>query len=124
MPANPERGEVDLVVGDRALVLSLTTNDLCVIQARTGKTYGDLVVGLSRLDVPAIRDLLWTALQRYHAAEFKKVEDVGALMDSMGGFLEALPALRTLAIVNQKPGLKAGEKPDFLMASPGISAPS
>lgn len=119
--ANPERGEVDLIVGDREFILSLTTNDLCGIQARTGKTYGDLVLAMTRFDVMAIRDLLWTGLQRHHAKEFKKQADVGPLLDELGGFMEAIETLRQLAVVNQRPAAKKGASADPLEAQPGTS---
>lgn len=109
MTANPERGEVDLVVGGKTYVLALTTNTICALEKRTGKPYGDLIGGLVRMDHAGLRDLVWAALQRHHGPQFKTVDAVGDLMDEAGGFKDALVKFWELGVLNQRKGEKDGE---------------
>ena len=103
MTANPERGEVDLVVGGKTYVLALTTNTICSLEKRTGKPYGELLAGLARFQHEALRDLLWSALERHHKAQFKTLESVGDLIDDAGGFASFLSKFRDLAGLNRRP---------------------
>lgn len=97
MEANPERGEVELVVGDgdepRRYVLRMRLNALCAMQKRTGKSYGDLQAEIGQSNVETIREMLWTYLQPYHANEFKKLEQAGDLIDEIGGHIKAIDVI-------------------------------
>lgn len=68
--ANPERGEVDLVCGEKTFTLFLSVNALCEMQKRTGKTYGQILTGIMTLDIVAMRDYLRAVLQTHHGKEF------------------------------------------------------
>ncbi len=96
--ANPERGEVDLVTPTKTYTLFLSTNALCAMQQRTGKTFGQLMAGIFQLDMVALRALTHAVLQRYHAKEFPNEESVGPLIDSVKykAISDTLAALFTL----------------------------
>lgn len=101
--ANEARGEVAFTVGEQAYVLRLTTNAICAVQKRTGKTYGELVAQLGRVDYSDIRELFWAALQPYHAKAFPTLEKAGDLIDEAGRHNGVLEVLLTLLQVNRPP---------------------
>lgn len=102
--ANPKRGEVELVVGDdekaRRLTLFLSTNAVCVLQRKTGKTYGQILGGIKDLDFVALRDLVHMLLQKYHAKEFPNPEVVGDLIDEAGGLATMIEVLTEIFTLN------------------------
>ena len=81
--ANAQRGEVTLAAGSQTLTLRLTFNAICAMETRTGKTYGQLILGLSRLDFVATRELLFQALQAHHAKDYPTVASVGDLIETI-----------------------------------------
>lgn len=91
MSANPERGEVSLVVpgrngeADRTYTLKLSMNVAVALQKRLKKTIGEILAETSRLDFEAIRTCAWLLLQKYHKDEFKTEDAVGDLIDDAGG---------------------------------------
>lgn len=122
MSANPERGEVDLVVGDTTYVLRMRMNDLRALQKRMGKTYAECLFDVDKVDVEAICQLLFTFLQPYHAKEFKTVDAVGDLVDRMRYQRQAIEAITELYKANRPPDdtAKAGaaNPPDAPGAAP------
>ena len=70
--ANPERGEVDLVCGEKTYTLFLSTNALCEMQKRTGKTFGQILAGIMSLDIVAMREYLRAVLATHHGKELGK----------------------------------------------------
>jgi hypothetical protein len=100
MSANPERGEVDFVVGERTYVLRPTMNALCAMERRTGRTYGALVASLTSLDFMALRELLFTLLQPYHRKDFPTLDQVGNLIDEVGGHRPVLEAITDVLTLN------------------------
>lgn len=103
MSANPERGEVDLLVGDRSYVLRMRNVDLRALQKRTGRSYGQLLNSLGTIDVEAITELLFTFLQPNHAKQFKTLEQVDALIDELHGHAGVVAALMELWKANRPP---------------------
>lgn len=89
--ANEERGEVNLVVGDKTYVLRLTNQAICETQARTGKTWKQLLFAMDE-DMVAYRDVLAIMLKAYHAKEFPNLVSVSTLID------EAMPARVSMAM--------------------------
>lgn len=85
MAANPERGEVDLVVGEKTYTLRPSMNAICAMQKRTGKTYGQLLNSIDVMDIESLREVFFTFLQAYHKAEIVTAEKAGNLMDDAGG---------------------------------------
>lgn len=79
--ANEERGEVNLVVGDKTYVLRLSNQAICEAQARTGKTWGQLVNAMDNLDYVAYRDVVSVTLKAYHSKEFPNLVTVSTLID-------------------------------------------
>lgn len=84
MTANPERGEVELIVGERTFVLKPTINNLCAMERRLNRSYGLIVQALVDNDLTAARELLFTFLQPHHGPQFRTIEAVGPLMDDLG----------------------------------------
>lgn len=119
MAANPERGEVDLIVprrtetgephpeGDRMFVLRMRTHDVCALEGRTGKTFGQLMEDLVMKSWSTMRECLWAFLAPYHAAEFPTLPSVNALLDDIK-YDRALEIVTEL-IVRNKPQAKAGK---------------
>lgn len=87
--ANPERGEIDLAVGDEVYTLSLTTHELCAMEKRTGQTYGQILSGLlTAYNVSAVRDFLRGALEPLHGKDLRtrsqrEKVDVDAVVERM-----------------------------------------
>jgi len=96
--ANPERGEVDLATPTKTYTLELTTNAMCAMEKRTGRTFGQLLNGIMALDISALRSLTYAVLQPHHGREFPNEEAVGRVIDSakMGPVKTALVELFTL----------------------------
>ncbi len=69
--ANPERGEVDLVIGEQTYVLRITTNELCAMEKRTGQSYGQILGGVMALNMTATRDYLRTVLEPAHGRDLR-----------------------------------------------------
>ncbi len=102
--ANPERGEVDLVAGESVYTLALGMNEICALQARTGKTYGELLNAMT-FDFAAFRDVVWSSLKRYHAKQFPTITSVGDFIDSLpAGHISAAKAIRDLLELNAERG--------------------
>lgn len=101
--ANIERGEVELIVNDRAYTLKLTMNAAITTQKRTGKTIGELLGKAAALDVEAIRDIVFVLLQKHHADEFKNVSAAGDFIDDAGGIAKFFSALEELGKANEDP---------------------
>ncbi len=105
--ANPERGEVDLAAGDQVYTLALSINEICVMQNRTGKTYGELLRAMP-LDFVAFRDMVFMALQRHHKKQFPNLTSVGDLIDGLpDGHSSAARAMTALLELNAERGSKA-----------------
>jgi hypothetical protein len=82
--ANPARGEVDLVSETKTYTLFLSTNAVCELQQRTGKTYGQVLRSLEELDFSGLREIVWAVLKKFHRKEFQTVERVGDFIDDVG----------------------------------------
>ena len=111
--ANRERGEVEVLVEGRAYTWRLSLNGLCALEARTGQKFGDVLRDLDTLSLRALRDVVWQALQEYHATEFPTVESAGDFIDRLGGMFVAVVKVRELFEVNQprepaRPPMPAG----------------
>lgn len=101
MEANPERGELQWVVGEREFVLRMRLNELCALQKRTQKTYGQLVAEVGEMNVETLRDLLHAYLMPYHSKEIKTVNQVGDLIDDYGGHIKAITLLTEFWTLNR-----------------------
>ncbi len=134
--ANPDRGEVDLVVMrgeprvEKTYVLRPTCHAIRELQHRTGKTYGQLLGELGKVDYDVIAQLLFMLLQPYHAKEFKTIDHVDGLIDDAGGHNGMLPTLIDVMEANKPPAKKKTEvsgepsAPDPLDAQAGTGANS
>jgi len=104
--ANPEQGEVDLVVCERVYTLKLTTKASKILQKRTGKTVGEVMKQIAIVDVDAFCEVLHASLQKYHGAEFpyspKGEEAIETLVDVSGGWKKLVPTFVELLGVKKK----------------------
>lgn len=106
--ANPERGEIDLKVGDRAFVLKLSMNAAVALEKKTGMSIGQINAAAATLHFEAIRSLFWLMLQKHHAKEFETEESVGDLIDDAGGVAVIFDLMISLANGNApEPGEEA-----------------
>lgn len=138
--ANPARGEVDLVVGERTYTLTITTGALCAMEKRTGHTYGEILRGLMGVNVTATRDYLRAVLEPKHgreltAAASKRGVDIETLVCDIidtAGMRETKAVLVDLFTLNQPPtdeqssvtkeGDETSRPPTAVTAGTGISS--
>lgn len=107
--ANPERGEVELIVAEKTYVLRLTNGGLRSLQKRTGKTFGAICRGLDDADIEVITLFVFESLQAHHAREFSQLSAVDRLMDEAGGYLGVLPSCLEVIRTNLPKPTKAGD---------------
>jgi hypothetical protein len=93
--ANPERGEVDLEVGETRYRLALGMAGLRAIQQAVSTpqkrvTLLDVATGAQQGDVEYLAVLIWGALQRHHPEV--PLSGMDAIIDELGG-VRALPVL-------------------------------
>jgi hypothetical protein len=103
MAANPERGEVEILCHGKPYVLRMTMNALRAVEKRTGKTLGELGLGIARSSVLDLCEFVWALLQPYHAAEFPTVDSVGDFIDDVG-MVECSAKVGEVIQMNQPPG--------------------
>lgn len=123
--ANPERGEVEVVVNDKPYTLKLSMNAAVSLQHRTKKAIGELFSSAAGLDFEAIRDLVFMLLQKYHAKEIDTPAKAGELIDAAGGVAVFFAALSSLAEMNapeNPPTAQARSTGDSSTETPGVSA--
>ena len=120
MSANPERGEVDLVItrrtetgephpeGDKAFVLRMRTHDVCAMEQRTGKTFGQLMDDLVMKSWSSMRECVFAFLQPYHAGEFNEPAKVNWLLDEIK-YDRAMDVVTELIVKNRPPKPKDGK---------------
>jgi hypothetical protein len=97
--ANPQRGEVPLVVGDRAFTLVLDFDALCQLEdvlSANGQivTAQEAIYHAMRSSLKYTRALLWAGLRRYH--KDVSLVQAGELISDLGGvekFYETILAL-------------------------------
>lgn len=101
MHANPERGEMTLVAGDRTYLMKWTTNACCVMEGLAKQTFDELNLGASRGSVTALRWLLWAALQKHHGQAIRTADDVGDVIDAAGGVGVVMLKIIEFSLLNQ-----------------------
>lgn len=109
--ANPERGEVAFVVDGKTYTLKPSMNAMCEVEARTGKTFAELLEGVAKNRMTDAREVLWVLLQKAHAPEFPTVKSVGDLFDAAGGEGALIAALQRSVQVNAPPPGEVGRRP-------------
>jgi hypothetical protein len=115
--ANPEKGEVELVIPateekpERRYTLKLSMNAAVTVERRLKKSLGQLVKDAANLEFDSIRCLTWLLLQKRHAKEFKTEDQAGDLIDEAGGpgpFFAAISELNRLNSPDAKAESGAG----------------
>lgn len=100
--ANPEKGEVEVIVNGKPYTLKVSMNAGAILQHRHKKSVGALMREATDLDFVSIRGLVWLMLQKYHAKEFATEEKVGDFMDESGGLTLFMNAIAQLAETNSE----------------------
>lgn len=116
--ANRERGEVEVIVNEKPYTLRLSNNVLCALESRTKRKWGQLLNDMSAVDVIALRETFFAALQAYHAKEFRTAEQVGNWMDDVGRFPKLSSILKDLISVNEPPQAEGSGNPPSEPADP------
>jgi hypothetical protein len=62
--ANPLRGEVDLVVGEKTYLLRLSINGVVEAETLLDKSVNEIIQSIDRMGT--LRALLWAALREHH----------------------------------------------------------
>lgn len=104
MQANPERGEVDMVVGDRTYVLRPTMSALRVLKKRTGLTFSAALKSMSEIDPEVMCELIFAFLQPNYGKEIKALDQVDAIVEEAGGFNAVLVLMVELMRLNSQRG--------------------
>lgn len=125
--ANPERGEIEIVVKrtengaeiEKPYTLKLSMNAAVAIEARTKKKIGELLADATALDFTAIRDIVFALLQKYHAKEFKSLDSAGDLIDDAGGVHVFFESLQKLGEANAPEGGDKANPPTALVSGTG-----
>lgn len=92
--ANPHKGEVELVAGDKTFLLRFSIDDICAVEEKSGKGFVALTSAMSdpdRMTISGIRLLLWGALRTHHADV--TLLQAGNLITSAGGLAKVVPIL-------------------------------
>lgn len=117
--ANQERGELSLVAGAVVYTLALTVQAVCELEAMTRRQFAVVCTRMTEGSARDLRDLLWAALQTYHARAVTTVEDVAEIIDiapggARGALTIACQLLRLNADTRPKPpqeGRRGGAHP-------------
>lgn len=81
--ANPERGEVDLVIGETTYTIKLGRNALASVEGLLGRGFPEIAATLNAdPQISVMRAILWAGLQRHHPGI--DLLQVGDLMDDAG----------------------------------------
>lgn len=88
--ANPERGEVGVVVGDKVYTLRPTFDALCELETLIDKPLHDIMAGVEQGRVSGLRAVVWCLLQDAHAGEIRTLKDASRWIESIGGADAAL----------------------------------
>jgi hypothetical protein len=83
--ANPVKGEVEFVVGDKTYTLKLGHNGRAEAEAVLGKTWGEIGDEFRNPETithGTVRGILWAALRQFHSK--LSLFDVGDMMDEVG----------------------------------------
>lgn len=114
--ANPHRGEVDLVVGERTYVLRMSINEIAQLETLLDKGVNEISAILSDGDNPKLwvwRAAFWAALQGHHKGT--TLEDAGEIM-AEAGFPAVMGAVGE-ALQAAFPSNEGGRKPNPRKAS-------
>ena len=87
--ANPHRGQVDLVAGEKTYTLAYTINSVCELEEKLDKPLSTIVSNMGRLSV--VRAVLWAGLLHHHKVS---MDEAGSIMDEAG-------AAETMAAINK-----------------------
>ncbi len=98
-------------IGEQTYVLRITTNELCAMEKRTGKTYGEILQGLLAVNVTVAREYLRVVLEPCHGRDLRLAAQqgktdvdavVGDLIDA-ATFQRVKETLLTLFTLNLPP---------------------
>ena len=114
--ANPHRGEVDLVVGERTYVLRMSINEIAQLESLLDKGVQEISAILGNdqdVRIGAWRAALWAALQANHKG--LTLEDAGEIMGEAG--MPEVMAKVGEALQLAFPANEGGRKPNPQKAS-------
>jgi hypothetical protein len=107
--ANKERGELRLSVGDQEYTLKLTTNACCEMEDRAGKVFDAVIAAASKGSLRDLRWLLWAMLQEYHSDTVITAQDVGKIIDRMGGLAKVAGKINEMLALNRDDAAAEGK---------------
>ncbi len=123
--ANPEQGEVEVVVDGQTYVLKMSMRAAKQLQKRNKKTIGELMLAAGRLDYDAICELMYALLQHYHADEFKTEKSVEDFLDRSGGpkmYFDYGRAIDELEEASKAKDVEGAQDPQTAQAGTGDSS--
>lgn len=101
--------EADLVVDGTTYRLAWRASLMAKFEARTKRTTGQALLGLTMTDYTTLSELLWTWLQTHHGKEFRAdksglpvMEKVYDLLDKAGGHNGVMQAVTDLVAAMKK----------------------
>lgn len=103
--ANPHRGEVALVAGDKTYTLALTINAVCELEDLLQKSVSE--IEQDRGSIRTLRAMLWAALREHHPMD---LEDAGRLMQEAGASAAGEAVRKAVSLAFPAPDSKADRK--------------
>lgn len=83
--ANPERGEVGVMVGGKPYTLRPTFDALCELEELVGKSVDDVLQSIQQGRLSGLRAVVWCFLQDQHSQEIKTLKDASQWIERAGG---------------------------------------
>lgn len=80
--ANKQRGELQIVVGEKTYVMRLTTNCACQMESASGRPFDQVIAGSLRGSLSDLRLFLWASLLSRQPE--MTLEQVGDVIDEIG----------------------------------------
>lgn len=125
--ANPEQGEVEVIIAGEPYVLKMAMRAAKQVQKRNKKTIGEMMLAAQRLDYDAICELMFALLQHYHGDQFKTEKSVEDLIDRGGGpkvFFDFCRGIDELEEASKATNVEGAEDPQTAQAGTGDDSKS
>lgn len=110
--ANPERGEVGVIVGGKGYTLRPTFDALCELEELVGKPLHELLQGIQQGRLSGLRAVVWCFLQDQHSDEIKVLKDASHWIEAAGGADPVMDLVHRVLGVNAPDQAPAGGQTD------------
>jgi hypothetical protein len=74
----------NLTINDKTYTMELDLKSICALEAKSARSWGQILIGIRAQSLTPALWLLWGALQAKYAAEFTTIEQVADLFEPAG----------------------------------------